>query len=58
MIFVDIISRYDLQDIIHLPEVNNIKEALSNEIPTELKDKKLQKLWYKAQNSGFSGNLE
>jgi hypothetical protein len=49
----DIVNRYSLQDVIHVPAVTN--EVTDNDIPPELKDKKLQKLWEKAGNSGFSG---
>jgi hypothetical protein len=32
-------------------------KVTDNDIPPELKDKKLQKLWEKAGNSGFSGEI-
>ena len=51
----DIVNRYSLQDVIHVPAVTN--EVTDNDIPPELKDKKLQKLWEKAGNSGFSGEI-
>ena len=41
--------------MIHIPQ--DVNDVLSNDIPSELKDKKLQKLWEKAGESGFSGTL-
>lgn len=48
----DIVNRYNLQDVIHIPTETN--EVFGNDIPQEIKDKKLQKLWEKAGMSGFS----
>ncbi|XP_076074984.1 alpha-2-macroglobulin receptor-associated protein-like isoform X1 [Mytilus galloprovincialis] len=50
----DIVNKYNLQDVIHIPDVTGTNEAFSNDIPPDFKDKKLQKLWEKAGDSGFS----
>ncbi|OWF56213.1 alpha-2-macroglobulin receptor-associated protein-like [Mizuhopecten yessoensis] len=47
---LEIINRYGLQDVISVPP----SPTFSNEIPQEFHDKKLQKMWKKAELSGFT----
>ncbi|XP_033734079.1 alpha-2-macroglobulin receptor-associated protein-like [Pecten maximus] len=47
---LDIMNRYGLQEVISVPP----SPVFSNEIPQEFHDKKLQKMWKKAELSGFT----
>ena len=50
-------DRFGLSDIVAPPRHLETNEVPQHKVPTNFRDKRLNKLWKKAKMAGFTGNV-
>ena len=52
----ELLEKYNMKKIISVPQSQDMSNDIPETIDHQLRDKKLQKLWKKAEFAGFAGN--